>query len=143
MKKNYIIAFIIITAVLITSVITVGIVANVQLKNREDDKYYKIGEVKLYSINEATNTSLKLVNHSYGSNGSVYTKYYEYEIDKAESVVSIYTEYLTTDENFEISSEEVGKRGLKKTYGNKDTLVISIQYSEKSIELALTYTYID
>ena len=141
MKKNYIISFIIITVVLIASVITVGVVANVQLKNREDDKYYKVGEAKIFTIKEATNVKVDLVNYSYGSDGSTYTKYYEYEIQKAESVASIYTEYLSTDENFEISSDEAGVLTFKKNYEKQDLLTIVLKFEEDVLEISLSYTY--
>ena len=141
MKKNYIISFIIITVVLIASVITVGVVANVQLKNREDDKYYKVGEAKIFTIKEATNVKVDLVNYSYGSDGSTYTKYYEYEIQKAESVASIYTEYLSTDENFEISSDEAGVLTFKKNYEKQDLLTIVLKFDEDVLEISLSDTY--
>ena len=141
MKKNYIISFIIITVVLIASVITVGVVANVQLKNREDDKYYKVGEAKIFTIKEATNVKVDLVNYSYGSDGSTYTKYYEYEIQKAESVASIYTEYLSTDENFEISSDEAGVLTFKKNYEKQDLLTIVLKFEEDVLEISLSDTY--
>lgn len=143
MKKQYIISFIVIVSILIISVITVGIVANTKLKDSEDDKYYKIGEAKIYTIRQATNIKPSLVNYSYGNNTSVFIKYYEYEIKDAEGVVSLYTEYLTADENFEIIYEEAGVRTFKKVYEERDTFEIVISYVENVIELELTYTYIE
>lgn len=143
MKKKYLISFIIIVSVLIASVIAVAIIANIRLNNLKDDKYYKIGEVQIQTIKEVTNTNPELKNYSYGKNGEIYTKYFEYKVNNAESVVEIYTEYLSADENFSITTEKNGERTFKKIYENSDELQIQLIFSENIIEVELTYKYVD
>lgn len=142
MKRKYILSFIIIAVVLMATVATVGIVAHFQLKDKSDDKYYTIGNAKILSIAEATNTETKLVNYAYTTNNTIYNKCYEYEINSAESVVSFYIEYLAADENFEITQQRVGEVFLNKTY-DKDTLKVHIEFSQNVVEIELVYTYVE
>lgn len=143
MKKKYLIAFVIIVAVLIVSVITFGIISNVQMDKLEKAKYYKIGEVKIKTVNYATDTNLKLENYSYGSNGGEYTKFFEYKTSNAENVAELYTEYLTIDENFVTDTEETYMRVLNKVYENKDVLKMVISFKDDTLELNLIYIYKD
>lgn len=143
MKKKYLISFIIIVTVLIASVITFGIISNVQMDKLEDAKHYNIGEVKIQTINYATDTSLKLENYNYGSNGAEHKKFFEYSVKNAEGVAGLYTEYLISDENFVIDTEETYMRVLTKEYENKDNLKVVLSFKDDTIELNLIYTYKD
>ena len=141
MKKKYIISFIIIVALLIASVIALGIISNVKMDELEDTKYYKIGEVEIKSINYATSTSLNIENYSYGKNSYEQKKHFEYSSNNASGVVGLYTEYLIADENFVITKEEDNFRELKKEYETKDSLLVEISFKNDEIVLYLTYTY--
>ena len=143
MKKKYLISFILIVAVLIASVITFGIISNVQMKKLEKAKYYKIGEVEIQTINYATDTKLKLENYSYGSNGDEHKKFFEYSVKNAEGVSGLWTEYLISDENFVIETEETYMRVLTKEYENKDVLKIVLSFKDDVVEINLIYLYKD
>lgn len=143
MKKKYLISFIIIVAVLIASVVAVGIISNVKMNKLEDSKYYKIGEVKIQTVNYATDTNLNLKNYSYGNNGAEHKKFFEYSVGNPEGVAGIYTEYLISDENFVIDTEETYMRVLTKEYENKDTLKVILSFKDNSLDVNLFYTYIE
>ena len=151
MKKKYLIIFICVSILLIVSSITIGVMASKLMNKKSKDVVYEIGETKLSSLAEFYPDDLELINFNYTTDNTIYVKTYNYKLknDNALAIVSFYNEYLSTDLSFINESEDIisttqGKYVFEKVFEeNSDSLIIEISYTDSTIDIVLSYTYLD
>lgn len=152
MKRKYWILLISLAVFLIISVITIGVLTNKLLDKKSNDAFYEVGELKVKSINEVTNTKLELVNFSYTNDaGITYRKCYRYEVSNIEitTMLAEYDEYLVLEMEFEevdafdLSQEEGSFALTKVMEDSADSCELTITYTQSTIEIIVGYTYIE
>jgi len=149
MSKKYYVLLISLAVFLIVSIVTIGVLTSNLVKKKEDDRYYQIGEIKIETIKEVTNADVELLGYNYtNDSGIVFTKTYKYKIDNVLQVLTDYNEYLMYDKEFEevVSfdmSKEVAEYSLTKLMENNDSCSVKINYTKSTIQLEISYTYIE
>lgn len=139
MKKKYIIVFICFAVVLISSVVTITILANKLLKKAEVEDCYQIGEVSIFTINNVTNENLNLINFSSNTiNETTTQKTYTYSTTKGSELNSIYAEYLV----HELEFTNDGSSYTKIYESTLDRLEITLSDDSTSLTIVLTYYYL-
>jgi len=150
MKKRYLIILVSFAVMLICSCIAIGIMTAKLMDKKNKDTLYEIGETSIASVSKFYKDDLELIRHFYDADNTVFIKSYTYKVknNDVEAIVSFYTEYLTADLEFVNESENLnsvsGSYVFEKIFeDNADSLVIEINYTETTLNIVLTYTYLE
>lgn len=140
MKKKYYVVLISFAVLLIVSMIAIGILNYKLVKDKNKDKFYNIGEEKIYSINYVCNENLEIDGYNFTTNNSVFTKAYTFKTNDGKVIVEAYMDYLLNEEDFALTFQADETFDLSKTLENEDVFNIELSYSSTQITLTLTYT---
>lgn len=145
MKKKYYVVLITFAILLITSMAFIGLLNNKLVKKNEQDNSYSLCGVEVQTIAEYNNVELTLTAYNYTSNSTVYTKTYEYSAENPAVLVSNYTEYLVTEENFlnSTAGEQSNYLFTKNLEESGDIFTITLSYSDNFVSIQLQYTYVN